>query len=108
MLEILLIVWMCRKMTAGVKAKGRQPAGYCTLLVLFWFGGEILAGMIVMAASNEPIVAYAAALAGAALGALGAFAIARSRPSLRDRPTGGFPVIPIAASASDQSQYPTP
>ena len=106
MLEILLVVWMCRKMADGLRAKGRQPAGYCTLLVLFWFGGEIVAGLIGMALTNEPIVAYGAALAGAAVGALGAFAIARSRPSLLNRPTGGFPVMPVAVQTPGQPQYP--
>ena len=98
MLEILFVVFMCRRMAAMLRAKGRKPVGYCTVLVLCWILGEVLGGIIGAIAFSTPrdgfnAMIYVCAVVGAGLGALGAFAIARSVSSLIDRPTGGFPVI---------------
>src|SRR5206468_618836 len=102
-LEIFLIVWMCRKLSAMVRAKGRSPAGYCTMLVFFWFGGEFLGAVCGMLISGERAIAYMFALAVAVMGALGAFAIVRTRTNLRGGyVAGGFPVIPLAVNTTTE------
>jgi hypothetical protein len=55
MLEILLVIWLSKKIAATVKEKGRQPAGYVVLFVFLWIGGEItgaVIGMLITALNN--------------------------------------------------------
>ena len=83
MLEILLLIWLGRKIAAMARERGRSSAGYVLMLVGLWIGGEI-AGLIVgfMLVSARPgefnPTAYIFALVGAAAGAIAAFVIVNS------------------------------
>jgi len=83
MLEILLLIWLGRKIAAMAREKGRGPTGYVFMLVGLWVGGEIC-GMIVgsMLSPGRPGdfngMAYIFALIGAAAGATATFLIVRS------------------------------
>jgi hypothetical protein len=92
MLEIILLVTMCRRLGEKSRAKGHAAGKYQFLLVLFWFGGEIGGAMVAAFLSvvfgvfvdfqGEPnlAVVYGAGIVGAAFGAWGAFKIVNSLP----------------------------
>lgn len=87
MLEIILLFALGRRVGNIVRAKGHKAGLYQFLLVILWFGGEILGaifGAIVGAAvfqQAEPMgFAYLFALLGAAAGAVVAFVIAKNLP----------------------------
>jgi hypothetical protein len=96
MLEIILVVWLSKKIAATMKDKGRSPAGYVVLFVLLWFGGEIagaVVGMVITAMHNPRaldldfnIGVYMFALIGAACGAGIAFLIVHTVPPLEQWP----------------------
>jgi uncharacterized membrane protein len=81
MLEILLMIALTRKIGLIVEGKGRKSGGYKALVVLFWFGGEIL-GFVVGSALELGSAAYLVALLGAAAGALVAYSIANAAKPL--------------------------
>jgi hypothetical protein len=90
MLEIAILYVMSKNIGDIVQAKGRMRIGYQLLLWLFWFGGELcgaFAGgaLSVAGGGDEPnlILVYGCALAGAVVGAVLAFAIAKGVPSLK-------------------------
>ena len=95
MLEILLVVALCKKIGATVARKGRRRGWYQFMLVAFWIMGEI-AGAIVgavvdsIASQHDPngigFMAYLLALAGAGVGAGIAFLIVHLLPDLSDTP----------------------
>jgi len=123
MLEIMILIAMSRSIGDIVQAKGRARIGYQLLLWLFWFGGELcgaIAGGVLSAAGggDEPnlILVYGCGLAGAVVGAVLAFAIAKGVPSLqanddfyrgpsaydrRRRDEAGVEAWAAAASAND-------
>lgn len=79
MIELVLVIAMCRHLGGKVRAKGRTAWPFQLMLVVFWFGGEFAAGIvagIVYAVLNgaapdaEPgLWVYLVALAGAGAGA---------------------------------------
>jgi predicted lipid-binding transport protein (Tim44 family) len=103
MLEILFIVFLCKKLAAMARNKGRTAAGYCTLLVLAWVGGEmagIIGGMIAFPTQGGGFngAAYLCALIGAGVGVTLVFVLVNALSSkLPQRAgyaaTGGFPVV---------------
>ncbi|CAN5654289.1 hypothetical protein BH09PLA1_BH09PLA1_33280 [soil metagenome] len=101
MLEILLVVWLGRKLAALARSKGRSPTGYVFMLIGLWIAGEVI-GMIIGAmiasgtAGEFNFVAYLFALVGAAVGAIGSFLIVRSLPSIGPGGPQGFPVTTAA------------
>ncbi|HEY8076131.1 MAG TPA: hypothetical protein VIF62_18525 [Labilithrix sp.] len=76
MLEILFLVWFCRKLSSIAKAKGRS-GGWGGLGALFWIGGEII-GFIIGAVADAGPGGYVLALLCAAVGAGIAYAIVKS------------------------------
>ncbi len=94
MLEILLIVALCKKIGRVVREKGYASAtGYQALAVVLWIGGEVAGGFtggiisaIVSPNNTEPdlCAAYGLALLGAVIGATIAYTIASNLP-----PAGG-------------------
>lgn len=90
MLEILLLVALCRKIGEAARAKGRSAGGYQLMLVAFWFGGEIgvallgaVVSYLVLGPQDEDgllCFMYVLALVGAAVGALLAFQIVARLP----------------------------
>jgi hypothetical protein len=92
MIEIIVLIFLSRKMAAIVRDKGRSPVGYVLMLILFWLGAEfaagIIGGIVSFALNLQEEVALLAilpfALIGAACGAGLAFLIAYSVPALHD------------------------
>jgi membrane protein DedA with SNARE-associated domain len=84
MLEILALVHLTRRIGTMVSAKGRKPFRYKLLTVALWVGGEIfgfIAGALVVQFAGLPEAsAYLFALAGAVLGAVTAYFIAKTVP----------------------------
>jgi hypothetical protein len=88
MLEIVLMIWLCKKIGRELREKGQNPTWYQVLTVVLWVGGEIL-GMLLgtligetLGGDGEPdaCFAYLLALLGAAGGAGLAYLIASNVP----------------------------
>jgi|SRR5579883_673054 len=83
MLEIIILFALGKNIAAKAREKGRSGGWFVFLLLGLWFGGEIfgaiaagLVGMIAMGEQEPPLaMCYLGALAGAAIGAVIAFAI---------------------------------
>ena len=72
MLEILALVYLCRKNGSIAEKKGHKPGRYKALSVLLWFGGEIsgaIVGGILDVAGGGGGLVYLLALGGALAGA---------------------------------------
>ena len=89
MIEILILINLCRKIGANAEAKGHKSGYYKLLLVLFWFAAEIgpASRSLYLAFSRrrsgaDGFLIWIGAIAGAALGAWGAFKIVSSLPDL--------------------------
>ena len=67
MLEILALIYLCKKNAENASLRGRKPGGFIALTVLLWFGMEVLAGVIGGLAELGAGV-YPLAIAMAALG----------------------------------------
>jgi hypothetical protein len=82
MLEIIILIFLTRKVGEIVQAKGRRTGWYKLMTVVLWIGGEVMGaivGGIVGALTDSGMVfAYLFALAGAAAGAGLSIIIARS------------------------------
>ena len=94
MLEIILVVYMCKMIGKTVRPLGRSAGGYQALLVLLWivgeFGGAVVGSLLLGSGGGL----YVCALIGAAAGATVTFLIVKNLTSLHaPRPTGGFPVV---------------
>jgi hypothetical protein len=93
-LEILFLVYLCRKLGAILRAKGRSAGGYQFLLVVLWFGGEIFGAVVTVAVLRmDGAPAYLGALLGAAGGATLAFVIANSLGPVVSEGPPGFAVV---------------
>jgi hypothetical protein len=90
MIELLILINLCRKIGVKAKAKGHKGGYYKLLLVLFWFGAEIGSGFAIalcLSIAGEDaeqlfFLIWLGGIAGAALGAWGAFKIVDSLPDL--------------------------
>jgi hypothetical protein len=89
MIEIIILFKLCGRIGDAARDKGRRAIGYQLMLLLFWFGGEVvtmlLAGMALVALYGEEfkkylLFAYIAAVAGAFLGAWIVFRIVAGLP----------------------------
>ena len=90
MLELIILARLCTRIGEAARNKGRRAIGYQSLLILFWFGGEvgtaITAGVILALLGDEEsekyvfFTVYIAAILGAALGAWLVFRIVGSLP----------------------------
>jgi hypothetical protein len=102
MLEVLLIIFLSKKIAGILRAKGRSPTWYVVALVAFWIGGEFLGaftGMALMDGDSSAAL-YGCALVGAALGVVAAFVLANGASSLNPQQTftGGFPITPATGA----------
>lgn len=93
MLEILALWMLCSTLGKMARAKGRKAIGYQVMAVCFWFGGEILGGIVGAVievvrqgpnATGPGLMAYVFALCGAAAGAAVSYLIVKSLPPLVD------------------------
>ena len=69
MLEILVIIYLCRKNAAAAAGRGRKPGGFVALTVFLWVGMEFLGGFI-GGLAGLGTGTYLLAIAMAALGGL--------------------------------------
>lgn len=94
MLEIILVIALCKNLGARVRAKGRTAWPFQTMLVFLWFGGELVGGIVagIMHAIRNggvpvdtfDLSLYAIALASAGLGAGLVYLIVALLPSITD------------------------
>ncbi len=85
MLEILFLIWYTGRIGAIVNAKGRGSGWLKALTVVLWVGGEVTGALGAVLLGQVGLRIYGLALAGACLGAVVAFAIARSLPAAESR-----------------------
>ena len=96
-MEILLLIYLCRRLGAILRAKGRSPGWYQFLMVLLWFGGEIFGAVVTVAVLRmDGGPAYLGALVGAAGAAVLAFVIANSLAPTTPEGPQGFAVVQTA------------
>jgi len=100
-LEILLVIYLCKQIGNMLRNKGRSPGWYQALLVVLWIFGEIAGGITAMLLLNDGTgfnaAAYLGALCGAAVGAGVAFYLAnRAAPAASMAPRG-FSVVTQAS-----------
>ena len=99
MLEILLLVYLCKEVGKILRNKGRSPGWFQFLMVVLWLGGEFLGAMVavILGVSGGGGV-YIGALIGAAGGAVLAFVIAKSAAPASAMQPPAFEVIQGARS----------
>ena len=109
MIEILIPVYLCRRLGELLRAKAR-PAGWLQfLLVIAWLlvgevmGGIVALGVLDVAPGRVHPAAYVGALLGGACGAAAVFLIAWSLPGLTTHAPQGFIVGDVA-----EHPYPYP
>ena len=78
MLEVLLLIYLCKELGKIIRNKGRKPRGYQWMLVLFWIVGEAIGMVVGVILTGNTGGAYVTALLGAAAGAAGVFIIAKN------------------------------
>ena len=91
MLEILLLIFLTRRVGEIVEAKGRKGGWYKLLTVVLWIGGEvvgaIIGGVVAAMTGSGNLFIYLFALMGAAVGAGLSFVVAKSvTPIAYDQP----------------------
>jgi hypothetical protein len=79
MIEILVLMFLTGHVARIVGPKGRSVGGFKLLTALLWFGGEAVGALVgATFVGHETVDIYGPALIGAALGAVGAVAIAKN------------------------------
>jgi hypothetical protein len=99
MIEIIFLFLLCRDIGKIVRKNGRKAIGFQLALIALWFCGEFLGLIVGIVVTTQidgrfegvGILAYIFAIAGAIVGSIFAFRIAKST---RPKPMGSaFPVI---------------
>ena len=94
MLEVLLLIYLSRRLGEIVRAKGRSAGWYQFLLVVLWFGGEIFGAVVTVTVFRaDGLAAYLGAIVGAAGGAVLGFVIANSVAPATHQGSPGFAVL---------------
>ena len=97
MLEIFALIFLTRKIGEIVESKNRKAGWFKFITVVLWIGceimGAIVGGVYAALTGAGEAVAYIFALAGAGLGALVSFVIAKSLP-VRAEPLAAAPPPP--------------
>ena len=100
MLEILLLVYLCKQIGKILRDKGRSAGWFQFLLVVLWLGGEFFGAMVaVVLGVDGSGGVYLAALLGAAGGAVLAFVIAKSVAPASAKEPPAFEVVQSVRSA---------
>ena len=98
MLEILMLIFLTRKVGEIVTSKGRKAGWYKFMTVLLWFGceviGAIIGGIIVGISGGSQGFIYLFALVGAVFGAIAAYVIAKAVPPIAAMPMASPPPPP--------------
>jgi hypothetical protein len=95
MLEIVLLVFLCKRVGAMLRAKGRSAGWFQFLVVVGWFAGEFMGAVVaIMLAGLGGGAVYLGAVLGAAAGVTAVYVAARSlAPAFNGGPPG-FMVVP--------------
>lgn len=88
MLEILFLIWFCKRLAEMARGKERS-GGWGALGAILWVGGEIGGAIIGAKSGSDGMGLYGYALIGAVVGAIAAYVIVAALPKLppRDFPT---------------------
>ena len=89
MLEILFLIWFCKKLAAIARDKNRSGS-WGALGALGWIGGEVSGFVLAYKAGSVGMGGYGYALLGAILGATIAYVIVQALPKIpfdKDFPT---------------------
>lgn len=109
MIEILVVIGLCRKIGSVMRAKGRKPGGLQALAVVAWFGTEALFGVLWGMSGWEmsPMLYIGAILAGA-MGGVSVLMYANSLDPLGDAPIQGGRECPECGehATADDSECP--
>jgi hypothetical protein len=74
MAELVVLYFLCKKISAIARGRGKDPTNYCVLLIGLWIGGEIAGGIVgVVLTGYVNLVTYFFALVGAVVGSSIAF-----------------------------------
>jgi hypothetical protein len=85
MLEIILIIFLSRKIGVKAEEKGYPKGKYIFMFVAFWILGEFTVAFIAATIIGRvDLILYLFALLGAAIGALSAFAVVNNLAPIRD------------------------
>lgn len=101
MIEILILVYLCKRLGEMLRAKARSAGWFQFLLVVAFLAGEVMGGIVALGVLDvgpgriHP-AAYLGALLGAACGAAAVFLIAWSLPGLTTHAPQGFTVGDVA------------
>src|SRR3954469_6345272 len=93
MLEILLLISMCKSLGKMLRAKGRNAGLFQFMLVMMWLGGEIVGAIVGMVVLGGGGAVYLFALLGAAAGAIVTWIIAKNLKPQDYAGPRGFPVM---------------
>jgi hypothetical protein len=114
MLEILLVIGLCKKIGGILERKGRHSGWYKFFVVVGWFGGEFAGGVVagvacaIFAEGREHFaIIYGSALGGAALSVGLVFSVASMLPDVhREEPARAFPNAPLPANVLNDNSNP--
>jgi hypothetical protein len=89
MLEIILLIALCRNLGNKLRAKARTPWPFQLMLVLAWFGGELVGAVVGVVISGDEggCLLYLFALMGAAVGAAMVSILVHYLPALETVPS---------------------
>lgn len=91
MLEILFLIWFCKKLASMATAKHRS-SGWGALGAIGWVGGEVGGFIVAIKSGAEGMGAYGYGLIGALVGAVVAYLVVSS---LKERPPTDFPTARV-------------
>ena len=95
MIEIIMLIFLTRRVGEIVSAKGRKAGWYKFMTVGLWFGcelfGALIGGIIVGVSGGSEGFIYLFALVGAVCGAGASYLIAKSVPPVEQLPTAPPP-----------------
>ncbi len=82
MLEILVLIFLCKNNASLVKKRGGTPWVYVLLTILLWVGFELIGALIGSLIFGDELIVYLFALAGGICGAIISYMLAKNvKPS---------------------------
>ena len=112
MLEILAIIFLCKKNSENAKARGKKGGVATFYTILLWFGCEVIGAAIFFMIFDEHmfVAAYALTLLSAVVGGVISYFIAKSGNVVVQNQVQQFPQpgMPMNAPYPIQQPYPQP
>lgn len=78
MLEILVLIFLCKNNASIVKKRGGTPWVYVMLTILLWIGFELIGAFIGAMLFGDELVVYLFALVGGVCGAVISYLLAKN------------------------------